>query len=104
MKKHMFFLLAAMVLIPMISICQVNPSSKPGDTLNKTDATGAKSGYWEEKIGEVLNKGFYSQNKKVGAGSVFTQVMSWQGWNLTRTGKKDGPSIQLDRRGKNHNV
>ena len=101
MKKTIFIAIAFLCLVPFANQAQVkiNPV-KPADTLNRSDATGLRTGYWEEKTGEILNKGMYSQNKKEGTWVGFYSNTVLSKMESFKDGQKDGYSIQLDRRGK----
>ncbi|MCX6240216.1 MAG: hypothetical protein NTX43_00180 [Bacteroidetes bacterium] len=100
MKKYFYFTFILLFLISPPVKSQVNKGVKPSDTINFTDASGVKTGYWEEKTLEVMNKGFYIQNKKEGSWVGFYPNNIVARVEFFKTGKKDGPCIQLDRRGK----
>lgn len=70
------------------------------DTLNRTDASGNKFGYWEEKQGEILFQGTYELNKKSGNWVSFFPNKIISGIVYYSDGVKDGISVQFDRRGK----
>ncbi|MEI7725662.1 MAG: toxin-antitoxin system YwqK family antitoxin [Bacteroidota bacterium] len=101
MRKILSFLLTMIVVIPLHMNAQVAANdSKLPDSVNRKDATGNKTGYWIEKLGELTYKGEYAANKK---------VKNWIGYypnNLIykieyfENGVKDGISIQFDRKGK----
>jgi len=100
MKKYVLTAIAFLFLIPITLKSQVNPVAKPSDTINKTDLSGLKTGYWEEKSGEILNKGVYFLNKKEGSWVGFYPSNVLAKLEYYKGGQKDGPSVQLDRRGK----
>lgn len=70
------------------------------DSVNRTDASGRRTGYWIEKQGDVTFKGEYQNNLK---------IKNWVGYYPNKVvsnieyysnGVKDGISMQCDRKGK----
>lgn len=98
MKKYI--LLSLVFLLPFIGKPQTAAAVKASDTLNRTDASGLKTGYWEEKTADILNKGNYKQNKKEGSWAGFYPNSVLARLEYYKDGQKEGPSVQLDRRGK----
>ncbi|MCX6282549.1 MAG: hypothetical protein NTU51_11370 [Bacteroidetes bacterium] len=100
MKKYILITVAFLFLVPFILKAQVQTVAKPGDTINKTDVSGLRTGYWEEKSGEVMNKGTYNQSKKEGCWIGFYPNNVIAKLEYFKNGLREGPSVQLDRRGK----
>ena len=100
MKKFFIIASALFFLMPFVLKSQVNTAAKPNDTLNRTDASGLKTGFWEEKAGDVTLKGYFKLNKKEGSWVGFYPSNVLARIDTYKDGQKDGPYIQLDRRGK----
>jgi len=100
MKK---IILILTLLIPAVAF-QVNAQQKDPfsfpDSINKTDASGLKTGYWEEKQGDVTYKGHYIGNKKVGNWTGFLPNNFLYRLEYYSDGIRDGIVLQFDRKGK----
>ncbi len=101
MKNILIFITSLIVLFSAQSNAQVPVgNAKISDTINRTDSSGNKVGYWIEKQGDFTYKGEYISGQK---------EKNWIGYypnnfvfklEYYSNGLKDGISMQFDRRGK----
>jgi uncharacterized protein len=99
MKQSIQAILAFLFVFSINLQAQVIPA-KTSDTINRTTANGVKTGYWEEKSGDIVNKGFYNQSRREGFWSGFYTNNVLAKIEYYKDGQKEGPNIQIDRRGK----
>jgi len=94
----LLFLLFVVFSTPLFS--QVSTDRKPYDTINQYDANKMKTGYWEERDGEFMTKGYYKNDKRVDNWISFHPNHMIQKIDFYTDGIKNGISIQFDRKGK----
>ncbi len=91
---------AMLFMVNSVLFAQLTTEQKNNDSINRLDKYNMKIGYWEEKSGEFLMKGEYSENVKVGNWiSCYINSMPARLEYFSK-GLKDGISIQFDRKGK----
>jgi len=96
--KQIIFLLTMTMMTPVILFSQIDPIGN-SDTINKMDPNKAKYGYWIEKIGDQIVKGYYVNNKKTGVWITTLSSNLIQRLEYYKDGVKDGISLSIDRKG-----
>ena len=99
--KIIGYLVLAVLLISSSSLtAQVKPGNQNSDTINKFDSKNARTGFWEEKQGDVVSKGIYVSNKKVNNWISYYPNGLISKLEFFSNGVRDGISLQFDRKGK----
>jgi len=86
-------------LMPVLIFAQTATEKKTDDTTNKVDASNRRTGYWEEKIGDQIMKGYYVNDKRTGTWILCVNTGLLQKLESYDNGLKNGISISLDRKG-----
>lgn len=79
---------------------QTTNEKKSSDTLNRYDASRMKTGYWEEREGEFMMKGYYVNDKRINNWIGYHPNHMIQKIEFYTNGIKNGISVQFDRKGK----
>jgi antitoxin component YwqK of YwqJK toxin-antitoxin module len=104
MKSVKFFLSFLLMFTLGIANAQENKSDQSQDAINRLNEQGLKTGYWEERSGDITLRGRYIDGKKEGvwesysSGNVLFKLEEFQ------NNRHHGISVQLDRRGKVNTV
>src|ERR1039457_3206305 len=86
-------------LTPVLLFSQNAAEPKKDDTINKVDANNKRTGYWEEKISDQIQKGYYVNDRKIGNWILCVNsglLLKLESYN---NGQRDRISISLDRKG-----
>jgi len=99
MKK--IFLISLMIFACRVFLVAQDSSVPKKDTINRLDANMKKIGYWEEKMADLVVKGYYNiKNKKVGNWLTFYISNSMiSKLEYYENDQKNGISLKFDRKG-----
>lgn len=100
MKKVLYLIFVFFLLATHPGVAQNPPDSKNIDTLNRYDTNQLKTGYWVEREGEAVIKGYYFENKRVDNWIGYHPNHMIQKIEFYSRGLKNGISVQFDRKGK----
>jgi len=90
MKK---FIIACLLMIFSFSIVMAQQAA------NKTDPTGKKQGFWEEKTTTGTSKGTFINNQKDGCWTSYANDGKLIRIENFKLGKRDGITVEIDTRG-----
>ena len=96
--KRVAFFLSVLMMVPVFIFSQ--GIKQKNDTINRLNAQGQKSGYWEEQQADQIAKGNYVNNDKTGCWVTQTTNNLLVRVENYANGRKDGISIAFDRRRK----
>lgn len=89
-----------MTFLGIAATAQTTETPKQPDTINKLNAAGLKTGYWEEKAADNISKGMYDANKKIGTWVTYfsnnNQLYRLESYN--NAGQRHGIFLTFDRK------
>ena len=100
MKTLRLFLIAMLFALPFAHFAQTPMVYITADSTNKFNDKNLKTGFWMERSGEFTNQGYYIDSKKEGNWVTFLSSNLMFKLETWKNGKKDGLSLQFDRKSK----
>jgi uncharacterized protein len=96
--KTTVLILALIFSFSLMTMAQAKVEQGRSDTINKMDASKQKSGYWEERSGDQISKGYYIEGKKDGNWIICLSSGLIMKLDTYDHGQRDGISLTLDKK------
>jgi antitoxin component YwqK of YwqJK toxin-antitoxin module len=104
MKSLICLVSLLLILSSGFSYAQENKEEPPLDAINQLNELGMKTGYWEERSGDISLRGRYVNGKKEGVWESYTSGNVLFKLEEFHHNLHHGITVQLDRRGKVNTV